>query len=112
MKKLPFFLVPVLCAVFLLAADQAKIPPMPVAVSNNAVASLRMGLKSIRSWAVGTKKTWDDITNKMYVLRLKSGKWIESRPVPGVAGRLAASAVGARGQVFVFGGYTVDGQGS
>jgi N-acetylneuraminic acid mutarotase len=47
----------------------------------------------------------------MYVLRMKSGKWVESRPVPGVAGRLAASAVGAKGQVFVFGGYTIDGQG-
>ena len=32
MKKLPVFLLPVLCAVFLLAADQGKIPPLPVAV--------------------------------------------------------------------------------
>ena len=32
--------------------------------------------------------------------------------MPGVAGRLGASAIGAKGQVFVFGGYTVDGQGN
>ena len=112
MKKLPVFLLPVLCAVFLLAADQAKIPPMPVAVSSNAVASLKNGIEVYSLMGVGTKKTWDDITNKMFVLRFKSGKWLESRPVPGVAGRLGASAIGARGQVFVFGGYTVDGQGS
>jgi len=112
MKKLPVFLVPVLCAVFLLAADEAKIPPMPVAVSNNAVASLKNGIEVYSLMGVGTKKTWDDITNKMYVLRFKSGKWVEGRAVPGVAGRLAASAIGARGQVFVFGGYTVDGQGN
>jgi N-acetylneuraminic acid mutarotase len=112
MKKLLVFLFPVLCAVFLLAADQGKIPPMPVAVANNAVASLKNGIEVYSLMGVGTKKTWDDITNKMYVLRFKSGKWIEGRAVPGVAGRLGASAVGVRGQVFVFGGYVVDGQGS
>jgi N-acetylneuraminic acid mutarotase len=111
MKKLVVFLLPVLCAVFLLAADQGKIPPMPVAVSSNAVASLQNGLEIYSLMGIGTKKTWDDISAKMYVLRFKSGKWVESRPVPGVAGRLAASAVGAKGQVFVFGGYTIDGQG-
>jgi N-acetylneuraminic acid mutarotase len=112
MKKLPFVPLPVLCAIFLLAADQPKIPPMPGAVSSNAVASLRNGLELYSLMGVGPKKTWDDITNKMYILRLTSGKWIEGRAVPGVAGRLAASAVGARGQVFLFGGYVVDGQGT
>jgi len=113
MKKLAVFLLllPVLGAVFLLAADQGKIPPMPVAVSSNAVASLQNGLEIYSLMGIGTKKTWDDVTNKMYELRFKSGKWVESRPVPGVAGRLAASAIGAKGQVFVFGGYTIDGQG-
>ena len=112
MKKLSVVFLPVLCVVFLLAADQPKIPPMPVAVSSNAVAALKNGIEVYSLMGVGTKKTWDDITNKMYVLRFKSGKWIESRPVPGVAGRLGASAVGARGQVFVFGGYVVDAQGN
>jgi N-acetylneuraminic acid mutarotase len=112
MKKLSVVFLPVLGAVFLLAADQPKIPPMPVAVSNNAVAALKNGIEIYSLMGVGTKKTWDDITNKMYVLRFKSGKWIESRPVPGVAGRLGSSAVGARGQVFVFGGYVVDAQGN
>jgi hypothetical protein len=112
MKKLPLFLLPVLCAVFLLAADQPKIPAMPAAVSSNAVASLKGGLELYSLMGVGPRKTWDDITNQVYILHLASGKWSDGRPVPGVAGRLGASAVGARGQVFLFGGYVVDGQGT
>jgi len=114
MKKLPvyFSFLPVLCSVFLLAADQPKIPPMPGAVSNNAVASLKNGIDVYSLMGVGPKKTWDDVTNKLYILRLTTGKWTEGRAVPGVAGRLGASAVGARGQIFLFGGYVVDGQGT
>jgi N-acetylneuraminic acid mutarotase len=111
MKK-PILLIPVLCAVFLLAADEGKIPPMPLAVTSNAVAALKGGLEVYSIMGVGTKKTWDDVSNKMYLLRFRSGKWTESRPVPGVAGRLGASAAGAKGEIFVFGGYTVDGQGN
>jgi N-acetylneuraminic acid mutarotase len=112
MKKRLAFVFPVFCAFLLLAADQSKIPAMPAAVSENAVASLRGGLEIYSMMGVGTKKTWDDITNKMFILRFKSGKWEEGHGVPGVAGRLGASAIGAKGQVFVFGGYTVDGQGN
>src|ERR1700686_1029310 len=112
MNKLPVLFLPALCAVFLAAADQPKIPPMPAAVSNNAVAELKNGLELYSVMGIGNKKTWDDITNKVYILRLASGKWTEGRAIPGVAGRLGASAVGARGQIFVFGGYVVDGQGN
>ncbi len=112
MKKLPVFLLLTLCAVLLLAADQPKIPPMPSAVTGNAVAELRNGLEVYSLMGIGTKKTWDDITNKVYVLHLQGAKWSEGRPVPGVAGRLAASAVGVKSQIFVFGGYVVDGQGN
>ena len=111
MKRLALCLLPLLC-IYLLAAGESKIPPMPNAVSNNGVASLKNGIEIYSVMGVGTKKTWDDITNKMYILSLKSGKWSEGRPVPGVAGRLAASAIGARGAVYVFGGYVVDGQGN
>ena len=85
---------------------------MPAAVSGNAVASLKGGLELYSLMGIGPKKTWDDITNKVYVLHLASGKWSEGRPVPGVAGRLGASAIGARGKIFLFGGYVVDGQGN
>lgn len=112
MSKLSFLVLPIVCAVFLLAADQPKIPPMPDAVSNNAVAALKNGIEVYSFMGVGTKKTWDDISNKTFTLRLTSGKWSEGRPVPGVAGRLGASAAAAKGQIFLFGGYVVDGQGA
>src|SRR5882724_8766198 len=111
MKRLPLFLVPVGLAIFLLAADQPKIPAMPSAVTGNAVASLKGGLELYSLMGLGTKKTWDDVTNKVYMLRLTSAKWTEDRPVPGVGGRLNASAIGAKGQIFLFGGYLVDNQG-
>ena len=111
MNKLVGFLFTVLCAVFLLAVDQSKIPPMPAAVSDNAVAALRGGLDVYSLMGIGAKRTWDDVTNKVYVLHISSAKWSEGRAVPGVGGRLGATAVGVKGQIFLFGGYLVDGQG-
>jgi hypothetical protein len=73
MKKLPVFflpvLLPLLCGVFLLAADKEKIPPMPAEVSSNAVASLKNGIEIYSLMGIGPKKTWDDISSKRYVLR-------------------------------------------
>ena len=131
MKKAALISFLVLCAVFVLAGDppkadpgkddrtkddqakieQPKIGPMPKAVSGNAVASLKGGLELYSVMGVEEKKTWDAISNQVYILSVPSGKWRVGPPVPGVAGRLGASAIGARGQVFVFGGYTVDGRG-
>ena len=112
MKKRLLLLFPVFCAVLLIAADQSKIPPMPDAVTGNAVAFLRNGLEVYSLMGISTKKTWDSITSNMFMLKLSSGKWMEGKPVPGVAGRLGASAAGVKGQIFVFGGYVVDGQGN
>jgi N-acetylneuraminic acid mutarotase len=112
MKKRLLLSFPVFCAVLLIAADQSKIPPMPDAVTGNAVAFLRNGLEVYSLMGIGTKKTWDSITSNMFMLKLSSGKWMEGKPVPGVAGRLGASAAGVKGQIFVFGGYVVDGQGN
>jgi N-acetylneuraminic acid mutarotase len=112
MKKLSGSLLALLSVVLLLASDQPKIPPLPAAVAGNAVAVLQGGLEIYSLMGIGPKKTWDDITSKVYMLNLKSGKWTEERPVPGVAGRLGASAIGVKGKIFLFGGYTVDGQGN
>jgi N-acetylneuraminic acid mutarotase len=84
---------------------------MPAAVSSNAVASLKGGLEVFSMMGVGPRKTWDDVTNQVYILRLSSGKWREGRGVPGVAGRLGAVAAGAKGQIVLMGGYVVDAQG-
>jgi len=95
------------------AVDDAKFSPLPVALSNNAVAvSHESGDWRIFSFmGIGPKKTWDAVTAGGYELNPESGKWKELRPVPGVAGRLGASAVALHEQVFIFGGYVVDGQG-
>ncbi len=111
MKKLPVLFLPVACAILLLAAAIPKIPPLPAAVSNNAVAALKNGLELYSLMGIGSKRTWDDVTNKVYVLHLASGKWSEGRAVPGVGGRVGASAIGIRSQIFLFGGYLVDNQG-
>ena len=81
MKKLAL-LFPAVCAILLLAADSAKIPPMPFAVTGNAVAVLKNGTELYSVMGVGIKKTWDDVSNRIYVLHFKSGKWVEGRAVP------------------------------
>lgn len=101
-----------LCAATMPGADdQKKIPPMPAAVSGNAVAALKDGLQVFSLMGVGPRKTWDDITNQVYVMDLGHARWSEGRTVPGAAGRLNSSAVGARGVVVLIGGYVVDAQG-
>jgi len=109
---LPFLLSLLLCVTIVLGEDQPQFPAMPAAVSSNATASLKGGFDLFSMMGVGPKKTWDDITNQVYVMHLThSAKWHQGRPVPGVAGRLGASAAGAKGQVVLMGGYVVDAQG-
>jgi len=112
MKKLPFLIALTLCAAIVPGADeQKKIPPMPAAVSGNAVAALSGGLEIFSFMGVGPRKTWDDVTNQVYTLDLAHPKWREGRAVPGVGGRLGASAVGTKGLVVLMGGYMVDAHG-
>ena len=54
-------LLPLAFSLFLLAADQAKIPAMPNAVTSNAVATLKGGLEIYSVMGLGSKKTWDDV---------------------------------------------------
>jgi N-acetylneuraminic acid mutarotase len=118
MKKLSPFLALIVvsglcCAEYLHAASEPKFDPLPAPVSNNAVASV----KSRGRWlllsfmGLGPNKTWDAITNAAYALDTGTGKWSQIRSVPGTAGRIAAIAASAREQVFLFGGYVVDGHG-
>jgi N-acetylneuraminic acid mutarotase len=95
------------------AADQPKLSPLPVPLSNSAVTMARDGkdLKIVSFMGIAAKKTWDAVSNQTFELNLNTGKWEEMRPVPGVAGRLGASAAYVNDQVFVFGGYVLDGQG-
>jgi len=107
MKRL-FFLLVFLLALPLLAAAP-KLDPLPAPVSNNAVASVKVGRQFFlfSFMGIGPKKTWDAITAAAYALDVATGKWKELRQVPGPGGRLAASAVGLRENVYLLGGYVV-----
>lgn len=97
----------------LLAADKPKFIPLPAPVSNNAVASLKVkGTLILYSFmGMGPEKRWNSTTNAAYAFDSDEGKWLQIRPVPGIVGRIAAVAAGAREQIFLFGGYVVDAQG-
>ena len=92
----------------------AGFEPLPVAVSNNAVASVKAGRReyvvSFNGLAEG--KTRADTLASTYVYDSRSKRWSEADPVPGDAGRLASAAASATGRVYVFGGYTVAADGS
>jgi N-acetylneuraminic acid mutarotase len=112
MKKFfPLFLL-VLCATISSSQDEPKFPSMPAAVADNAVASLKSGFELFSFMGVGPKKTWEDVTNEVYIMTLgHAGKWSTGRQVPGPAGRLNAAAAGVRGVVVLMGGFVVDKQG-
>ena len=112
MKKLSGFLPLIILGGLLFAAAEPKFDPLPVPISNNASASVksRGRLLLFSFMGIGPTKTWDAITNAAYALDTSTGKWSQVRPVPGTAGRIAAVAASAREQVFLFGGYVVDGQ--
>jgi N-acetylneuraminic acid mutarotase len=113
MKKFAALLLPWLCTIAIGSEDlQSKIPPIPAAVTENAVTTLRNGLDVYSIMGIGPKRTWDDVTSQVYILHISSGKWSTGRPVPGVAGRLGAAAISAKDKIYVFGGFTIDGQGN
>jgi N-acetylneuraminic acid mutarotase len=90
-------------------AAEHKWDALPVALSNNAVAAAKVSkdLFLYSFMGIGEKKTWDAITNRAFALNTETGKWSEIRPVPGPAGRLAASAVTVKDVIYLLGGYTV-----
>lgn len=91
-------------------AAERKLEPLPVAVSWNAVSAQKVEkrLYLFSFMGIGEKKTWNAVTNRAFALDTENGKWNEYRPVPGPAGRLAASAIAMREVVYLLGGYTLD----
>ncbi|HSM31944.1 MAG TPA: kelch repeat-containing protein [Woeseiaceae bacterium] len=83
--------------------------PLPEAVTNNAVASVKAGRREyiVSFNGLGAGKTHADTLASTYVYDSRSRSWSEADPVPGDAGRLASAAAPADRLVFVFGGYTV-----
>jgi N-acetylneuraminic acid mutarotase len=114
MKKCVLSIVSLLiCAAWLFGAAEKSWDRLPLVVSNNAVASVKVDkhLFLFSFMGISAKKTWKDITNRAFALDTSTGNWEELRPVPGPAGRLAASAIGVHDFVYLLGGYTVDGNG-
>ncbi len=86
-----------------------RIPPLPIAVSNNAVAGLRIG-DSARLYSfmgLGTGKTQADIVRAAFEYDSTQGAWQRLPDVPVSEGRLASVAAAANGAVYLFGGYSV-----
>ena len=90
------------------------LPALPRPVSNNAVALVSTGEGDFlySFLGLGSDKTWQDISSAATVLKPGAKDWTELTPVPGGAGRLAASAVTAGDAAWLFGGYTVTEDGS
>lgn len=112
MKKLPAFIGLIFFTAWLLAAER-KWAPLPVALANNAVTSMKVDKQLVlfSFMGIGVKKTWNTVTNRSFGLNTETGEWTEYRPVPGPAGRLAASAVSVKDVIYLLGGYTVDRRG-
>lgn len=103
---------PLLCAITV--AQEIKFEPLPSPVTNNAVTGFKAhgDILLFSFMGVGPKKTADAITVDSYSLDLEAAKWSTIRPVPGTAGRIAAAAIEARDNVFLFGGYVIDSHGA
>ena len=90
------------------APQWTSAPPLPVPITNNAVAaSVSNGRTSVYSFlGLDSTKTWSGVTNRAFRWHTDEQVWTEIDPVPG-PGRLASTAQAVGGRIFVFGGYTV-----
>ncbi|MGO9124980.1 MAG: Kelch repeat-containing protein [Terriglobales bacterium] len=93
----------------LFAATEPGVEPLPVPISNNAVAIIRFRgqLELFSLMGMGPKKTWDAVTTEAYEVDASSGKAYTIHAVPGTAGRAGAMAAGAGDRVFLMGGYVL-----
>ena len=94
-------------------ADAQAIKPLPIPVTNAAIASGTIdGVQWIFAvLGVDSTKRWSGITRRAFAWSSDSKQWRHLPDVPGPDGRLAASAQIVRGRLFVLGGYTVDSAG-
>jgi len=98
-----------LCLATVATSLAEDLQPLPSPVTNTAVASVRVeGQELVYSlMGLGASKSWNAISNAANALNVGYDKWTTIRPVPG-PGRLGASAISAREQVFVLGGFVPD----
>jgi N-acetylneuraminic acid mutarotase len=99
------------------ALTAATLPDLPEPVSNNAVASLTIRGKTYISSFMGIApgKQYSDIHNKVFMHTVGEFGWHEMPDVPSkqrLAGRIAASAVAMNNNFFIFGGFSVNADGT
>lgn len=97
---------------FSIEGKSAALPPLAEPVANNAVAKVVVDNQPyfISFMGLGPKKTYKDVHDKVYVLKLGANQWQQKTSVPAtlaLKGRLASTAVGIGADAYVFGGYTV-----
>ncbi|WP_233520615.1 Kelch repeat-containing protein [Flocculibacter collagenilyticus] len=85
---------------------------MPEPVSNNAVTKVttKNGSYLISFMGLGKNKTYKDVHNKVWALKIGEPTWQEKTPVPSslnIKGRLASIATSINDKAYIFGGYTV-----
>ncbi|HEY1801193.1 MAG TPA: kelch repeat-containing protein [Terriglobales bacterium] len=97
----------------LLAAAVPTLEPLPTAVSNNAIASMKVhgDLYIFSLMGIGEKRSWDAVSNAAYIFDNDTGGWAPIHGVPGTTGRIAAMAAAENGRVYLAGGAVVDAQG-
>ncbi len=102
-----FFIIITLGVFFTITGKERSldIPPMPVAISNNAVAELDGNLYSFSG--LGQGKTHTDISSSAFEFNAADGAWISLPPVPDNKHRLASVAVTVKDRIYIIGGYTV-----
>lgn len=109
-----------LAAVSVASADVASVrgeellAPLPSPVTNNAVASVKIGRREyiVSFNGLGEGKAPADTRATTFVYDSRSKRWQEAAVVPGGVGRLASVAASVGKLVYVFGGYTVDADGA
>ena len=91
-----------------------SVPPLPVPVTNNAVASGRVGADTwvFSALGVDSTKRFSGITRRAHAWDTRRRRWRALPDVPGTVGRLAATAQVVRERLVLFGGYTVDSAGA
>lgn len=92
---------------------QMALPPLPQALSNNAVAQLSFAERPrlYSFFGLGNERNPAAISRSAYEFDPDTNRWHVLPSVPG-GGRLASVAVGVGRHIFLFGGYTVTSAGA
>jgi N-acetylneuraminic acid mutarotase len=88
-------------------------PELPFPTTNNAVVAVdsERGPAVFSFLGLDSTKRWSGIHARSFRWTIGDPEWSEVQPVPG-RGRLAATAQAVAGRIYLFGGYTVDADGS